>query len=202
MPINIATKQLTGRMVSLLRDGQWHRFGDFVPLGDLVACEVAQRHYLSTQGKHCGYTVRKTVESQIYGGRTLFLRQRLRAMVKASHVFTRGQGEEVEYMLNPESKGPKGSWPSSKPKPKAEEFLAPGLSIGDLGGKLRITGIEHYAPIRNAFEEVKKRKCGREKHGVSVLPLIRNLLTVTKKLTLTLSLDGDRVIVETIDDHG
>lgn len=193
-------KFLTKEMVSLLKDGKWHRFGEFIPIGNKIPPEIGQRAYL-TSHKANGYTIQKTLESQAAGGRTILLRKRLRDMVMRRHVFVRGKKDDAEYRWNPASSRPKifkgvPDMPLVPPPPPIRKFSI--IELDELKGKIWLTGAEYFAPERRAFQEIRKPGRPKKKRGESVLPVLVNMANIRGKLTLTLVAKGDKVIVEDI----
>lgn len=192
-------KFLTPGMMSLLKDGQWHRFGEFIPIVNQVPPEIAQRTYVRSRGNKDS-RIHKSLESQADSGRMVLLKSRLRGLVQGKHIFVRGENEEAEYMSNPESKGPI-PFRDTPDSGNLDQVIpiAAGVSnicdMSDLKGRVWLTAAEFIPPEQRAFGEIRKR--GRRKH-VSVMPVLVTMLQIKGTATLVLKLRGDKVVVEDI----
>ena len=192
-------KFLTEEMLALLKDGQWHRFGEFIPIVNKVPPEIGQRTYLRSHSS-ANYNIQKTLESQADGGRTILLKSRLRALVLRKQILVRGEKEEAEYMRNPDAPAVKKYRKTPDPRKLRKSVpIVSGvpniLDLSELKGQVIITEAEFLLPERKAFGELRKR--GRRKK-VSVMPVFATMLQIKGSVTLDLKLDGSKVIVEDI----
>ena len=88
------SKQLNAKIASLLADGKWHSFGQFIALADCVSPERATRVFLYSRGNP-----EKPLDEQISRGRREILRQRLKHLISRGKLEFEGQGFERKFRL-------------------------------------------------------------------------------------------------------
>ena len=93
-------KSLEPKIRKIISDNKWHRFPEFLELGDEVPPEVASRKFLAQVNKERREKAKdRPIDEQIEMGRRNVVAKKLQHMVRIGELEKRGDGFNREYRI-------------------------------------------------------------------------------------------------------